>query len=131
MEIQIELVRDLIPPSGAPGSSAAGQAGAVLVFEGVVRDTESGHRIAALDYEAYEPMAASEMRRILNDLGRRHPCLAVRVVHRLGRIPVGETAIRVEVVSAHRQEGIALLEAFMNQLKQDVPIWKSRAVAPA
>ena len=128
MEIRLELVRDPIPPNVSTPPRVGGQVGAVLVFEGVVRGDESGNPISALEYEAYDTMAMNEMRRILNHLAAQHPCHEVRVTHRLGPIRVGETAIRVEVHSAHRQEGLALLEGFMNRLKEDVPIWKARAV---
>ena len=62
-------------------------------------------------------------------LAADHPCLAAKVIHRVGIIPVGETAIYVGVASPHRAEAIALLAEFMDRLKQDVPIWKRRALA--
>jgi molybdopterin synthase catalytic subunit len=129
MEIKLELVRQPIPSSSTAGAGGDTGVGAVLVFDGIVRGEESGSAIAALEYEAYESMALSEMRRILNELAGRHPCREVRVTHRTGVIPVGETAIRVEVHSAHRQEGLAMLASFMDRLKEDVPIWKARAVS--
>ena len=58
----------------------------------------------------------------------RHPCLAAKVIHRLGVVPVGETAIYVGVAAKHRGEAFALLAEFMDRLKQDVPIWKRRAL---
>jgi len=102
--------------------------GAWLEFRGVVRDEENGQTISGLEYEAYPEMAEREIRRILESLGTRYPCQAVKVIHRIGIIPVGETAIYVGVASAHRGEGIALVTEFMDRLKQDVPIWKRRGV---
>ena len=58
----------------------------------------------------------------------KYPCLAAKVIHRIGIIPVGETAIYVGIASPHRAEAIALLDEFMDRLKQDVPIWKRRAL---
>ena len=79
----------------------------------------------------YLPMAERVMRRIVEDLGHRHPCRWVRVTHRVGVVPVGEAAIQVAVTAAHRAAAFALVTRFMDRLKQDVPIWKRRALAPA
>ena len=111
------------PPPGARG--------AWLEFRGVVRSEEAGQKISALEYEAYPEMASREIRRLLEEISSRHPCLAVRIIHRLGIIPVGETAIYVGIAASHRGEAIALLTEFMNRLKQDVPIWKRRGVVAA
>ena len=73
-------------------------------------------------------MAGREIRRLLQEISARHPCRAAKVIHRVGVIPVGETAIYVGVASPHSGEAIALLAEFMDQLKQDVPIWKRRAL---
>jgi molybdopterin molybdotransferase len=96
----------------------------------VVRGEENGQPIAALEYEAYSPMAEREMRRIIEETARHQPCRFVRVIHRIGVIPVGEAAIYVGVAGRHRAEAFALLAEFMDRLKQDVPIWKRRAIAP-
>ncbi len=132
MEISVQLTREPVPPHPAgPDASEEGTNGSWVEFCGMVRNTEAGRAIAALEYQAYEEMAVSEIERILRDAGRTHPCRSVRVVHRLGVIPVGETAIRVSIGSSHRHEGIALLATFMDRLKQDVPIWKVRAIPAA
>jgi molybdopterin molybdotransferase len=124
MEIEIQLtpspiVEKISPPSGL---------GAWVEFRGVVRAEENGAPIAALAYEAYSEMAGREIRRLLENICERHPCLAARVIHRLGVVPVGEAAIYVGVASRHRAEAFALLGEFMDRLKQDVPIWKRRAL---
>ena len=126
MNVEIQLVREPIPAGVVP--AATGADGAWLEFRGVVRDEENGRKISALEYEAYPEMAAREIRRLLEEISSRHPCLAAKVIHRLGTIPVGETAIYVGVASGHRGEAIALLAEFMDKLKQDVPIWKRRAL---
>jgi molybdopterin synthase catalytic subunit len=102
--------------------------GAVVRFDGRVRGEEKGRPIRALIYEAYQPMAVRQMTTILHELGKSHPCLSVRVRHRIGEIAVGETAIVVEATALHRAEAFALVTAFMDRLKQDVPIWKMRAI---
>jgi molybdopterin molybdotransferase len=126
MEIEIQLtaepIAEKIPPWGG-GSTT----GAWLEFRGVVRGEESGQPISALEYEAYPEMAERELRRILESLAKKFPCLAAKVIHRVGIIPVGDTAIYVGIGAAHRGEAIALLAEFMDRLKQDVPIWKRGA----
>jgi len=112
----------------SPETTAGGQGGAVLTFRGVVRANEEGRPIQALDYQAYLPMAEKEIRRLAEELGRQFPCLAVSVRHRIGLVPVGDTAIIVQVVTAHRAEAFGFVSAFMDRLKAEVPIWKVRAV---
>jgi molybdopterin molybdotransferase len=128
MEIQIQITdRPIAEKIRLPG--AAGTAGAWIEFRGVVRARENGQTISALEYEAYPEMATREMRRLLESLAAEHPCLAARVIHRVGTVPVGETAIYVGVAAAHRAEAIGLIGKFMDQLKKDVPIWKRRALS--
>jgi molybdopterin molybdotransferase len=128
MEIEIQLTTEPIAEKTPPPPSA-GMNGAWLEFRGVVRGEENGHAIYALEYEAYPEMAEREIRRLLQEIATRHPCLAAKAIHRVGIIPVGETAIYVGVASPHRATAIALLAEFMDRLKQDVPIWKRRALA--
>ena len=97
-------------------------------FEGRVRPEENGQIIEALIYEAYEPMAQQQMKAILEQLAESWPCILARVKPRIGRVPVGEAAIIVEIFSAHRAEAFAMASAFMDRLKQDVPIWKVDSV---
>jgi molybdopterin molybdotransferase len=127
MEIEIQLTDQTIAEP-IPPPLHAGAAGAWMEFRGVVRGEEDGQPIRALEYEAYPEMAVREIRRILDTLAVQHRCLAVKVIHRTGRIPVGATAIYVGVAAAHRAEAIALLGGFMDRLKQDVPIWKRQAL---
>jgi molybdopterin molybdotransferase len=127
MEIEIQLsVEPIAEKISSPLPS--GSFGAWVEFRGVVRGAENDRPIGALEYEAYPEMAAREMQRILEVLAAKHPCLAAKVIHRTGIIPVGDTAIYVGVAARHRAEAIALLAEFMNRLKQDVPIWKRRSL---
>ena len=126
MEIDVQLVSGLIAAKFSP--PLISRHGAWLEFRGVVRDEENGEKISALEYEAYPEMAGRELRRLLEEISSRHPCLAAKVIHRIGIIPVGETAIYVGVAAGHRGEAIALLAEFMDKLKQDVPIWKRRGL---
>ena len=126
MEIEIQLTNRPIAGKILPPGQL-GAVGAWLEFRGVVRGEENGRTIRALEYEAYPEMAGREIRRLLQEISARHPCRAAKVIHRVGIIPAGETAIYVGVASPHRGEAIALLAEFMDRLKQDVPIWKRRA----
>jgi molybdopterin molybdotransferase len=126
MEIEVQLTGSPIAEKISPPRPAAH--GAWLEFRGAVRDEEKGEIISGLEYEAYPEMAVREIRRILESLAVNHPCLAAKVIHRVGIIPVGEAAIYVGIASRHRAEAIALLGEFMNQLKQGVPIWKRHAL---
>jgi molybdopterin synthase catalytic subunit len=107
---------------------ASEQTGAVVEFKGIVRRDEAGSPIAALEYEAYQPMAETMMRRIATELGAQHPCDHVLILHRTGIVPVGEAAIIIRATARHRAEAFALVSGFMDRLKQDVPIWKVRGV---
>jgi molybdopterin molybdotransferase len=127
MEIDIQLTGSPIAERIFP-PPASGSHGAWVEFRGVVRDEENGGEISALEYEAYPEMAVREIRRLLETISARHPCLAARVIHRLGVVPVGEAAIYVGIASRHRAEAITLLGEFMDRLKQDVPVWKRRAL---
>ncbi|HUA39758.1 MAG TPA: molybdenum cofactor biosynthesis protein MoaE [Candidatus Sulfopaludibacter sp.] len=129
MKIEIQLVQE--PIAGKVSLPVLDPAGAWLEFRGVVRDQEMGQKISALEYEAYPEMAEREIRRLLEGISSRHPCLAAKVVHRIGVIPAGEAAIYVGIAASHRGEAIALLAEFMDRLKQDVPIWKRRALPAA
>lgn len=101
-----------------------GADGAVLTFEGVVRDNTGGRRTLYLDYECYAPMAIKTMREIGREILERHPVHAVGMIHRVGRLQIRETSIAIVVSSAHRKPAYeASLEA-INRVKQLVPVWK-------
>ncbi len=125
MQIHIAFTTE---PIGRPQDwPAQPDVGSLVEFYGQVRASEGAEPIAALHYEAYTAMAEKVMREKLESLASVHPCHAVRVIHRLGSVAVGESAIYVGIQSRHRREGFALLAAFMDELKKDVPVWKSIA----
>ena len=124
MKIDIEITDLPVACEGLKGVD--GTSGAVVEFAGIVRPTEGDQTIDALRYEAYDAMARTEMERILRELENQFPCHSVEVKHRKGRVPVGEAAIVVRVAAKHRAEAFGMLAAFMDRLKQDVPIWKAQ-----
>jgi molybdopterin synthase catalytic subunit len=124
MQLQIHIGPEPITAS-QPAPVVGEGVGALAEFTGLVRGEENGAPIGGLIYDAYQPMAEREIARIVAELCAVRPVLGVRVVHRVGRVPVGEAAIYVGVAAKHRAEAFALLAGFMDRLKQDVPIWKT------
>lgn len=125
MHIEILISPAAITP---PDRTVDSGAGALAEFTGIVRGEENDRPISALVYEAYQPMAETVIRRLLNELAAVHPCHSVRVQHRTGIVLAGEAAIHIAVQARHRGPAFALLVAFMDRLKQDVPIWKIEAL---
>jgi molybdopterin synthase catalytic subunit len=117
------------PLAAAPAMKAdpivPGGAGAVVRFDGVVRAGENGGVITALDYEVYEPMASRQLRRLAEEVGESFGLLAITAIHSRGRVMVGQCAFRLQVAAVHRAEALAAMEAFIDRMKRDVPIWKT------
>lgn len=102
----------------------AQQDGATAIFEGIVRNNSRGRSTLYLDYEAYEPMAIHEMERLAQESLERFKIRDVRLVHRLGRLEIGETSVLVVVASAHRGPAFEACRWLIDTLKKTVPIWK-------
>jgi MoaE-MoaD fusion protein len=98
--------------------------GAALIFEGVVRNNTRGRKTLYLDYEAYEAMALNEMEKLAQAALERFPVRDVCLVHRLGRLEIGETSVLVGVASAHRAAAFEACRWLIDTLKKTVPIWK-------
>jgi len=98
--------------------------GAVVTFDGVVRDNSKGRRTLFLEYEGYEPMAVEVMASIGRDLAAAHEISRIGIVHRTGRLEIGESSIVVVVTSAHRKAGFEACAEAMNRIKRLVPVWK-------
>jgi MoaE-MoaD fusion protein len=98
--------------------------GAALVFEGVVRDNSRGRRTLYLDYEAYDSMALNEMEKLSQAALERFSVRDVAIVHRLGRLQIGETSVAIAVASAHRAAAFEACRWLIDTLKKTVPIWK-------
>jgi len=99
-------------------------AGEVVCFAGVVRGQEQGVAVSGLEYEAFARMAEHQFDRLLDGLEKRWPVESVRLIHRLGAVGVGETALWVEVIAPHRAEAFAACQWLIDELKRLVPIWK-------
>ncbi len=126
------LARALAPHQpGLKRVLAAGNVGATLRFEGIVRRMErdmqrSGDErsLSHLEYQTYDPMAERELRSLATGVCERFGLLSIVAVHSRGLVAVGEVSFVLEVVSSHRAEAIEAMSAFIDRLKQDVPIWK-------
>ena len=117
----------LVPPPLKTGSR---EIGACVEFQGIVRELESGCALSGLGYEAHESMARRQLERIFRELADESPIDSVLFIHRLGWVPVGEVSLFVRILSAHRSEALAFCGAAIDQMKQDVPIWKSATHRP-
>ena len=98
--------------------------GAIAIFEGIVRNHSRGRRTLYLDYEAYEAMALNEMEKLSQASLERFKVRNVRIVHRLGRLEIGEISILIAVASAHRAAAFDACRWLIDTLKKTVPIWK-------
>ena len=98
--------------------------GAVVCFLGVVRSNEGDETITAIEYEAFEPMARHQFELLFDALRHRWPVESVRVVHRIGTVPVNEPSLWVEVIAPHRSEAFDACQFLIDRMKQKVPIWK-------
>jgi molybdopterin synthase catalytic subunit len=106
-----------------------GGEGAVVTFEGTVRNNTGGRRTLYLDYEGYEPMALRTMAEIGRELVRAFAVERIAMAHRLGRLLVGETSVAVLATAAHRRPAFEAALAGIDRLKQRVPIWKKEHFA--
>lgn len=106
------------------GEVGGDDAGGVVTFTGTVRDHSRGHAIDHLEYEAYEPMAEKEMRKIAAQVALRWPEARVAIAHRVGRLAIGEAAVMIAASAPHRAEAFEACRFAIDTLKQSVPIWK-------
>lgn len=120
----IRLQRDPIDAGLLVAAVKEGEAGAVVVFDGIVRNNTRGRRTLYLDYESYEAMALSQMQGLARNAQQRFGVRRVALVHRLGRLQVGETSVLIVVASAHRAQAFDACRWIIDTLKKTVPIWK-------
>jgi len=118
------IVRDVIETERIVGGLKRGEDGAVLAFEGVVRNQTRGRRTLYLDYEAYEEMALEQMESLARQALEQFQIRDVAIVHRLGRLAIGETSVLIAVLSAHRAAAFEACRWLIDTLKRTVPIWK-------
>src|SRR5436305_7227840 len=98
--------------------------GAVIYFLGVVRGTEEGAAIHAIEYETFQRMAEHQFNLLFDEIEKRWPIESIRVVHRIGTIKVNEPSLWVELIASHRGEAFAACQWLIDEMKKVVPIWK-------
>lgn len=113
-----------LDPAAVAARVEGRDAGGVVTFVGAVRDHARGRSIRHLEYEAYPPMALSEMERICDEAGARWPGVRVAVAHRVGRLEIGDLAVVVVAAAPHRAEAFDACHFAIDTLKERVPIWK-------
>jgi MoaE-MoaD fusion protein len=119
-----EIVRSKIDTEQILDSLKRGEDGAALVFEGIVRNQTRERHTLFLDYEAYEEMALAQMEALAAQALRQFQIRDVALIHRLGRLEIGETSVLIAVVSAHRAAAFEACRWLIDTLKRTVPIWK-------
>ena len=118
------LTREPIDTAALRARLLASHDGALVVFEGVVRDHSGGRRTRYLDYECYQEMAIKVMARLGAEIAASHEISRIAMVHRLGRMEIGEASVVIMAAAPHRRPAFeAALEA-INRLKKTVPVWK-------
>jgi MoaE-MoaD fusion protein len=118
------IVRSPIDTQHIASALKQGEDGASLVFEGIVRNQTRGCKTLYLDYEAYEEMALQQMESLATQALEQFQIRDVAIVHRLGRLEIGETSVLIAVASAHRADAFEACRWLIDTLKRTVPIWK-------
>jgi MoaE-MoaD fusion protein len=121
---EVQIVRDPIRSGELIARLVRPEDGAVVIFDGIVRDNSRGRRTLYLDYEAYETMALKQMEALAAEGRTRFTVRGISIIHRLGRLEIGETSVLIVVASAHRGAAFDACRWIIDTLKKTVPIWK-------
>jgi molybdopterin synthase catalytic subunit len=121
---RVELARSRIVTESFIDHVRTAEDGAIVTFDGCVRNHSHGRRTLHLEYEAYEPMALEKIREISVQLHEKFAINCVAIVHRLGRLEIGETSVFIAVSAAHRAPAFEACRWAIDTLKRTVPIWK-------
>ena len=120
----ISIVREPIDTEQVLDSIQSTQAGAAVLFLGTTRELTEGRRTLWLDYEGYEDMAVKELEKLEQEARRRWSLEHCTIVHRLGRVDLGEASVAVAVSTAHRGASFEAGQWLIDRLKEVAPIWK-------
>lgn len=120
-----EITREPIDKAGLEQRLLTGAAGAIVTFDGVVRNQTKGRPVVSLHYEAYAPMAVKEMQRLGDEIRERWPEVdRIGFVHRFGELKISESSVVIVITSPHRRAAFEACHFAIDRLKQTVPIWK-------
>lgn len=120
----IKLVSGPVNPQEAIDAVQTHDAGGTAVFLGTVRNDSDGKPVIALEYDAYEEMAVKKIQDIVNTVRQNIAFEKAAIIHRTGRLELGETAVAIAVSAPHRAEAFAACQEIMTRIKKDAPIWK-------
>ena len=118
------ITSDPLDPAPLVAAVRRDDAGAIALFYGVVRNENLGRRVQYLEYDAYPEMAVKKMREVADEVRAKFPIAEIGVLHRIGRLEIGETSLLVAVSSGHRKEAFEACHYAVDRIKQIVPIWK-------
>lgn len=124
-----ELTNDTIDISNVARRVVPPECGATVTLDGYVRQFTKGRETLHLVYEAYEPMALKEMEKLAKKVHEDFEISNVGIVHRLGKLEIGETSVVISVAAPHRKDAFAACEWLIRELKRTVPIWKKEVYA--
>ena len=120
-----EITAGPLDPQRLVAAVRRDESGAVVLFYGVARNHSEGRRVLALEYDAYPSMAQRKLREVAEEVASRFPVTGIGILHRTGRLAVGEASLLVAVSAAHRQEAFEAAHYAVDRIKQTVPIWKN------
>lgn len=120
----VRIVHERIVPHDIIPALERPEDGAIVIFDGIVRNHSRGRATQYLEYESYEAMALAKMEELAGEARTRFPIRNVALVHRLGRLEIGESSVLIAVFSAHRAAAFDACRWLIDTLKQTVPIWK-------
>ena len=123
-EAPIALTQNVIDTAAILATVRHPEDGAVAIFDGIVRNNTRGRKTRFLLYEAYEDMALDQMHQLAAEARRQFPVHEIAIVHRLGKLEIGESSIFIAVCSAHRAAAFDACRWLIDTLKKTVPIWK-------
>ncbi|MCC7382122.1 MAG: molybdenum cofactor biosynthesis protein MoaE [Deltaproteobacteria bacterium] len=118
------LTTERVDPAEVERAVASAEAGAIVSFLGTVRARTGVHEVVALEYEAYTGMAERFLRKIGEEITAQWPSARAAIIHRVGRLEIGEISVAIAVASPHRAAAFEACRHAIERLKQDVPIWK-------
>jgi molybdopterin synthase catalytic subunit len=122
--MMFEITSDVLDPAPLVAAVRRDESGAVALFYGVVRNENMGRAVQYLEYDAYPEMAIKKMREVADEVRAKFPVTGIGVLHRIGRLEIGETSLLVAVSSGHRGEAFDACHYAVDRIKQIVPVWK-------
>ncbi len=122
--MMFEITPEPLDPGPLVESVRRDESGAMVLFYGVARNENLGRRVLWLEYDAYPEMAIKKMREVADEIRARFPVTGVGILHRTGRLEIGEASLLVAVSSGHRKEAFDACHYAVDRIKQIVPVWK-------